>query len=197
MPHAAPGEIMARHLTEGRGRFILELSKFILFWIVLVGAIFLAGQFAVNYFPTLADRVTSTNSTAPIEVLVPDTTAPAATTPIVVITTTLPPPTTTTSTVPVALDPADVTVLVLNSTNRTGLATGATADLAALGYGTEEPSNVSPERTLLEIYFVEGLELEAIALSELMGGATLFLDTQQIVPGDVDLVVVLGTDYER
>ncbi len=187
---------MARHLTEGRGRFILELSKFILFWIVLVGAIFLAGQFAVNYFPTLADRVTST--TAPIEVLVPDTTVPAVTTPIVVVTTTLPPPpTTTTSTVPVALDPADVTVLVLNSTGRTGLAAGATADLAALGYGTEEPSNISPERTLLEIYFVEGRELEAIALSDAMGGATLFLDTQEIVPAEVDLVVVLGTDYER
>ncbi len=187
---------MARHLTEGRGRFILELSKFILFWIVLVGAIFLAGQFAVNYFPTLADRVTST--TAPIEVLVPDTTVPAVTTPIVVVTTTLPPPpTTTTSTVPVALDPADVTVLVLNSTGRTGLAAGATADLAALGYGTEEPSNISPERTLLEIYFVEGRELEAIALSDAMGGATLFLDTQEIVPADVDLVLVLGTDYER
>lgn len=188
---------MARHLAEGTGRFILEMSKFILFWIVLVGVIFIAGQFAVGYFPTLAERVSSPTTTTQIEVLVPDTTVAATTTSIVVVTTTLPPPTTNASIVPVALEPADVAVLVLNSTSRIGLAAGATADLAALGYSTEEPSNISPERTLLEIYFVEDRELEAIVLSDTMGGATLFFDTQQIVPADVDLVVVLGTSYER
>jgi len=188
---------MARHLAEGRGRFLLELSKFILFWIVLVAVVFLGGRFAVSYLPTLADRVISTTTTAPIEVLVPDTTVPATTPPIVVVTTTLPPPTSTTSTIAMAVEPSGLTVLVLNSTSRTGLAAGATADLAALGYRTEEPSNISPERTLLEIYFVEGRELEAIALSDALGGATLYLDTQEIVPAGVDLVVVLGTDYER
>jgi hypothetical protein len=173
-----------------------ELSKLILFWILLVAVVFFGGRFVVNYLPTLANRVVVTATTAPIEVLIPETTVPAIT-PIFVVTATLPPPTTTASTVPVALESSDVTVLVLNSISRTGLAAGATADLAALGYNTEEPSNISPERALLEIYFVEGRELEAIALSDAMGGATLFLDTQQIVPADVDLVVVLGTDYER
>lgn len=189
---------MARHLADGKGRFTWEVSKFVLGWVVGVAVLVFGGQALWGYLPTLADRVSSDTTLPPVTVTLVEPTT--TTSPIVVVTTTSTTSTTsttTTTTLPTAADPSEITVLVLNSTSRTGLAASATADIATLGYLTEEPTNIAPERAGLEIYYIDGLDLEAIALSELLGGAILFLDTQDIVPAGVDLVVVLGADYER
>jgi hypothetical protein len=189
---------MARHLSEGRGRFTWEVSKFVLGWAIGVALLVFGGQALWGYLPTLADRVSPDTTVPGVAVTLAEPTS--TTSPIAVVTTTTSTSTTsttTTTTVPTAADASEVTVLVLNSTTRSGLAAGATADISTFGYLTEEPSNISPERTGIEIYYIAGLDLEAIALSDLLGESTLFLDTQGIVPEGVDLVVVLGSDYER
>ena len=123
------------------------------------------------------------------------TTEPAPTTQASTTTTTPPTTTeaTTTTTVPPVRDPSEVTVLVLNSTTRGGLAAGVTSDLAALGYQMLEQDNYRPALDVSAVWFAPGLSREADILAEQIPDALV----EPFAGDDVlaDIVVVLGASF--
>lgn len=119
----------------------------------------------------------------------PPTEAPSTTT----TTTTLPP--TTTTTLPPLQEPAELTVLVLNSTGRTGLAGRTTQRIADEGYQTLPADNFSPTLDTSVIRYTAGLEREAEVLAAQIPDANLELSEEE--DPAADLVVVLGLSFEE
>jgi hypothetical protein len=133
------------------------------------------------------DATTTTTSTMPTSTVDGATsTAPSTTEP------TTP---TTPTTVREVRPPADVTVVVLNSTGRAGLAADLTAQLESLGYEMLPPDNYSPELSDTTIFYADGFSLEAQALADSVPDATLSTDQEPVQSSGADLVVVIGSSY--
>ncbi len=188
------------HLAPGRGRFLWEVTRYIVAWIAIVGALVGVFWLISNLLPTWlgSDDSTTTTTVVPVETVAgPTTTAPEVTTttstPDSTVTTVAP----TTTTVPAVLNPNDLWVLVLNSTGRAGLAGTATGLLDDAGYLVLTPDNYATSLTTTRIVHAEGLGIEAAELANaFFPDAEVLLDTEGLTAADPDLVVILGTDYE-
>jgi cytoskeletal protein RodZ len=183
-----------RHAAPGHGRFFRELGLFLLkvvFWGAIVfGAVWLFQTlFDSEDEPTTTTSTTAstTTSTTTTITTTPTTVAPTTTTSAVTTTTEA-----TTTTLDVR-DPSEITVLVLNSTTRTGLAAGLAATLQEAGYQTLEPENWATPFTVSRVWYVAGFEVEAAvivdfvsedAIVELFDGVT-----------QADIIIVLGASY--
>lgn len=186
------------HAAPGSSRFLRELGVFslkVLFWGVLVfGTVLLVqslfgGDDEVAATSTTA-RVTTTRAVSTTtEASTTTTTAPPTTT------TTAPPTTTETTptTVPSVRNPQDVTVLVLNSTGRTGLAAGLTEFLRQFGYRLLEPTNYDTPLETSRVWYTEGFEAEANELA-LQAVPDAIVEPFTGI-AQADIVVVLGASY--
>ncbi len=193
---------MGRHAEPGLGRFTKELTSFALRLLVVAIVFFGAVWLLVTQLPewlggddgeaTATTAPSSTQPTVPGTSSVLDTriTAPPTTTTFP-LTSTLPP--TTTTTAPAERAPADVVVLVLNSTNRSGLAASATARLDELGYQTLEPDNSTPTLSASQVLFAPTFSLEAYTLAAQFPDGEVLPNPDADPPADI--VVILGTSY--
>ena len=187
-----------RHASDDRSRFRRDLFRMSLLLLLAV-AVIAGAAVGVQFFlggddappPTEAPSTTTTTTTLP-----PTTTTTSTTTTTVVTTTTtttLPP--TTTTTLPPLREPGELTVLVLNSTGRTGLAGRTTQRIADEGYQTLPADNFSPTLDTSVIRYTAGLEREAEVLATQIPDANLELSEEE--DPAADLVVVLGLSFEE
>ncbi len=110
--------------------------------------------------------------------------------------TTEPTTATTATTIREVRPPAQVTVVVLNSTGRTGIAADLTSQLEGLGYETLPPDNYTPELSDTTIFYADGFSLEAQVLADSVPDATLSTDQGPVQSSGADLVVVIGSSYQ-
>lgn len=189
---------MGSHLKPGRSRFAWELARYVIAWAFVVAAVVGLFWLLQEVLPeVIGDETTTTTSTTPVT----STTVPEQTTTTLAsdeTTTTVAGPTTTTTTLPVVRPPEEVTVLVLNSTLRVGLAARVAADLNELGYIVEQPDNARPLRSVTGIFHAEGYGLEALELAETAfeEEAIVGIDTDDRTNDEIDIVVVLGSSYD-
>lgn len=99
---------------------------------------------------------------------------------------------TTTSTVPGPRAPADVRVLVVNASGRSGVAGEMTKRLEVVGYPALEPGNAAL-RPATTVGCREGFEREAEALVSATGLDAQLADPGDLLPTDADCVVVIGS----
>jgi hypothetical protein len=121
-------------------------------------------------------------------------------------TTTTTPGDTTTTTASEARPPGEVTVLVANGSGLPGVASAASAQLAAAGYLTADPDDIKPAELgkPTVIYYITGFEAEAKAVAELFGldpeaegvvaPMPTPLPTQDESLGAANLLAVIGPD---
>lgn len=187
-----------RHAAPGYGRFFRELGIFVLkvvFWGAIVfGAVWLFQTiFGSGEEPTTTTTTgqSTTASTAAV------TSTTAATTSTVAPTTTTTEAATTTTEAPTTTlagrDPSEITVLVLNSTERSGIASELTATLSDAGYQTLEPTNWATPFTVSRIWYVDGFEIEGAVIAR-------YVSTDAIVERfdgvtQADIIIVLGASY--
>ena len=164
-----------RHASDDRSRFRRDLFRMSLLALLAV-AVIAAAAAGVRLFLGGDDAPPATVA------------APATTT-----TTTLPP--TTTTTLPPLREPAELTVLVLNSTGRSGLAGRTTQRIADGGYQTLPADNFSPTLDTSVVRYAAGLEREAEVLAAQIPDANLELSEEE--DPAADLVVVLGLSFEE
>ncbi len=185
-----------RHLAPGRGRFIWELTRYLIAWAAVVGALVGVFWLISNLLPAWLET-TDTTVAAPTTVVPVTTEAVAETSTTSRPSTTTTSTTTTTTTIPVVLPVEETWVLVLNSTGRAGLAGGATGLLGDMGYSMLVPDNYPTTLETTRILHAEGLGLEAAQLAaSFFPDAEVLLDTEGLTAADPDLVVILGLDYE-
>ncbi|MGA7269730.1 MAG: LytR C-terminal domain-containing protein [Acidimicrobiia bacterium] len=166
--------------------------------ILLVGAIVFGGlSLWAGRGSGAGDTTTSTSAGPDITTTTTSTTSPVST----IDETTSTSSTSTTTTAPTSTtirevrSPSEVTVVVLNSTGRTGLAADLTGQLEGLGYETLPPDNYSPTLSDTTIFYADGFSLEAQALAESVPDAILSTDQDPIQSSGADLVVVIGSSY--
>ncbi len=155
---------------------------------------------ATNVSSTSGAATTATPTVAP-QTSAPQPTVQTSTTTSTATTTTettsaTTPSTTATSAVaepPVALDPSEVSVLVLNSTSRSGLAARLVQSLDALGYQTPEPTNYQTPLDQSRVWYVEGFRLEAEAVALVVPDA--LVELTQIESPSSPVTVVLGASF--
>lgn len=143
---------------------------------------------AITQAPTTS-RPALTTSAAPSTSVAPSTTAPAPTTSAAPTTTAAP-----STTLGPELAPSELTVRVLNSTGRAGLAAAVTADLAAQGYIMRLQDNYNTPLATTTVFYVAGLDREAVTLAGLLPGETTTAPNPAAEPS-ADLLVVLGSSY--
>ncbi|MEX1279800.1 MAG: LytR C-terminal domain-containing protein [Acidimicrobiia bacterium] len=193
---------MGSHLKPGRSRFAWEVTRYLLAWALVVSAV--VGLFwllqevlpdVVGPNATSTTLAADTTTTAPVDT---STTVPAETTTTTIAGTTTTSSTVTTTTLPPVRPPEEVTVLVLNSTPRVGLAAGIAADLADLGYVVVQPANATPRRPVTVILHTEDFALEALALKDAAfeEDAIVGLDDEGRTTDDVPIVVILGDSFQ-
>lgn len=186
-----------RHLAPGRGRFLWELTRYIVAWAAIVGALVGVFWLISNLLPTwLGTSATSTStSVVAVETTLADTTSTTtSTTTTTIIDTT----TTTTSSVPAVREPGTLWVLVLNSTGSAGLAGTASGVLDEAGYLMLTPDNYSTQLEKTRILHAKGLGIEAARLAnEFFPEAEVLLDSEGLTAADPDIVVILGADYDQ
>ncbi len=111
--------------------------------------------------------------------------------------------TVTPSSVVQAHDPAQVKVLVLNGSGKSGIAKAGADQLKAANYTTLDPSNALGGKTITEstVYFVAGYDADAQAIAAKLGlKPTAAKPLPSPVPPEVgdakdaNIVVVIGTD---
>ena len=187
---------MGSHLKPGRSRFAWEVIRYVLAWALVVTAV--VGLFWLLQ-EVLPDLVSSDATTTTTEATGATTTTEVSTTTSTstTTTTTVPSETTTTTTVPEARPPEEVSVTVLNSTPRVGLAAEVAADLAELGYVVGQPANATPQRAVTTILYAEGFGIEAIELKEAAfeDEATVGIDDEGRTSSTIDIVVIIGDSY--
>ncbi|MDP8959795.1 MAG: LytR C-terminal domain-containing protein [Actinomycetota bacterium] len=122
-------------------------------------------------------------------------------------TTTSPPPKATTTsasstttqasstTTAVLRPPAELTVLVLNGTGRSGLAARVSGELGRAGYQTLQPDNTEEPFDTSRVWFAPGFEREARRLGNAFPDARLEPYPEAEPPAN--MVVVLGTSYQE
>ncbi len=191
---------MGKHAAPGYGRFTRELWSFSLRLLVVSVVFFGAVWLLITYVPgwlgggeeSAQSSVPQSTSTTEVPSVVLGSTI-SSTFPTLPTTTTSTAPAPTSTTAPPERAAADVTVLVRNTTGRSGLAASATAGLASVGYQTLEPDNTTPLLSATQILFAQGFAAEAYTL------AAQFPDGEVLANPSADpladIVVVLGTSY--
>jgi hypothetical protein len=90
--------------------------------------------------------------------------------------------------------PADLKVLVLNSTGVTGLASVVSDQVGGLGYQMLTPGNYQPVLEQTRIWFQPGFGGEAIALAAQFPDA--LVEENQVPDTEANIVVVVGNSYQ-
>lgn len=205
-----------KHASSDNSQFVRDVLSFGLRW--LLGAIIIFGGawFLTTQVFGGTDRASSTTTTAieasPTSVPAsteptPDPTVAASITTVVVTpapvesttATTVAPSSTTTTVAPTTtrapeLTPDQITVRVLNSTGRNGLAATVTSDLAALGYIMRTQDNYGTPLATTTVFFIPGLGREALTLASQLPGETI-TEVNPATEPSADLLVVLGSSY--
>lgn len=174
---------------------------FLVAGIVIVGALIFGGLSWWAGRNNGATPLTSTTTTATvpsggsISTTSSSTSSTTTTTPssTQTTTTTTPPATT----LPESRDPAEVSVIVLNSIGVTGLAAELSEELAGLGYQMSEPDNYTPELSDTMIFHADGFALEALDLSEAVPDGAVAPNQELADAQGVDIVVVIGRSYQE
>lgn len=181
-----------KHVASGSSAFIRDLVVMGV-GIVVVGVLLYGGLSLLAGLGSDDDALagdTTTSTTEATTITPPDSSTMTATTEA--STTTEP---TTTTTLPLPRPPAEVTVLVLNSTDRSGVAGALTTSLGEAGYRTLQPDNYEPTLDQSRVWYVGDFALEAADI------AAEFVPDALIEPYEgpdlgADVVVVLGVGYE-
>jgi LytR cell envelope-related transcriptional attenuator len=95
--------------------------------------------------------------------------------------------------------PAEVTVLVANTTDVSGAAGGLTDNLVGKGYQAAPPTDGQPALEQTQVLFVEGFEAEAQAVAATVGAPAEAVQPMPATPpvGDLagaQVLVMLGSD---
>lgn len=103
---------------------------------------------------------------------------------------------------PAVRPPAEVTILVANTTDVGGAAATYTQLLGqGSGYQTVEPTNSEESRDTTAVLFVEGFEPEAVQLAESLANpppeVAPLPDPPPVDPAGAQLVVLLGLDLAQ
>jgi len=186
-----------RHAAPGRGGFYRELTVFVLKAVIVGGIIFGAVLIFQAIFPTDDEPTTTTTQTTTT------TTVASTATTALTTTTTAAPTTTTTETATTATEattttlagrnPSEITVLVLNSTGRAGIASDLAGILAGLGYQTLEPDNWATPFDVSRVWFVAGFETEAAVIARYVSVDAIVELFQGVAQADI--IIVLGASY--
>ena len=187
-----------RHAAPGNSGFYRELVIFILkvvFWGAIVfGAVLLfQAIFSSNDDPATTTTTTaaSSSTTAATSVTTETTTTTAAP-----VTTTTEATTTTTQATTTTLggrDPSEITVLVLNSTTRGGIAADLSETLSEAGYQTLEPENWETPFTVSRVWYVAGFETEGAVIARYVSSDAIVELFQGVTQADI--IIVLGASY--
>lgn len=181
-----------KHAASGSSAFIRDLVVMAV-GIVIVGVLLYGG---LSLFAGLgADDDTGTGDTTTTETTSPSTESTSSTTASTTTTTaTTTEATTTTTEAVVVREPSEVTVIVLNSTGRSGLAAEVTATLAGAGYQTLQADNYEPALEQSRVWFVGDFAPEA---AELAANFVSDAAVEAYEGPDVgaDIVVVLGAGF--
>jgi hypothetical protein len=184
-----------RHAAPGYRRFFEELGIFVLkviFWGAIVfGAVLLFQMVFSN-----DDAGTTTTETTSATTSTTTTTTPTTTTTAPPVTTTSEATTTTTLATTTTLggrDPSEITVLVLNSTTRGGIASELAETLEEVGYQTLEPENWETPFTVSRVWYVEGFETEGAVIARYVSSDAIVERFQGVTQADI--IIVLGASY--
>lgn len=183
-----------KHAASGSSAFIRDLVVMAV-GIVIVGVLLYGG---LSLFAGLgADDDIGAGDTTTTETTSPSTESTSATTESSTTTTTTATTTeatTTTTEAVVVREPSQVTVIVLNSTGRSGLAAEVTATLAEAGYQTLQADNYEPALDQSRVWFVGDFAPEA---AELAANFVSDAAVEAYEGPDVgaDIVVVLGAGF--
>ena len=180
-----------RHVASGSSAFIRDLVVMavgiVIVGVLLYGGLSLIAGLGSDGDPDAASTTVAAETTASTEPSTTATTAAATTTTTTVAETT--------TTVVAVRPPSAVTVLVLNSTGRAGIAGSLTTSLGNAGYQTLQASNYEPLLDQSRVWYLGDLAPEAAEL-----GADWVSDAI-IEPYEgpdlgADIVVVLGASYD-
>ncbi|MEX2280311.1 MAG: LytR C-terminal domain-containing protein [Acidimicrobiia bacterium] len=180
-----------KHVASGSSAFIRDLVVMAV-GIVIVGVLLYGGLSLLAGLG--ADDQDAADTTVASETTSPSTIETIATSDPTTTTTTAPETTTTTAAV-VIRDPSQVTVVVLNAANRSGIAGRLTTSLGEAGYQMLQPDNYEPQLDQSRVWYVGDFAPEA---AELQAG---FVPDAAIEPYEgpdvgADIVVVLGAGFE-
>lgn len=186
-----------KHVASGSSAFIRDLVVMGV-GIVVVGVLLYGGLSLLASLGSDDDALagdTTTSTTEATTTTLPDGSTTTATTEASTTTTTTTTESTTTTTLPLPRPPAEVTVLVLNSTDRSGVAGALTTSLGEAGYRTLQPDNYEPTLDQSRVWYVGDFAPEAADI------AAEFVPDALIEPYEgpdlgADVVVVLGVGYE-
>ncbi len=185
-----------RHAAPGYGGFFRELGIFtlkVVFWgaivfgaVLLFQAVFSADDSDVTTTTAQATSGTSTTTTATTQPVIttvsPETTTTVATTTTQATTTTLG-----------GRDPSEITVLVLNSTTRGGIAADLTDTLEDAGYQTLEPDNWSTPFSVSRVWYAAGFETEGAVIARYVSPDAIVELFQGVAQADI--IIVIGASY--
>ena len=181
-----------RHVASGSSAFVRDLVVMAV-GIVIVGVLLYGG---LSLFAGLSGDTdgegAASDTTATTESAGPSSTDSTTTT---ASTTTTTVETTTTTEAVTVRAPSEVTVIVLNSTGRAGIAGSLTTALGEAGYRTLQADNYSPGLDQSRVWYVgdfapEAAELQAVFVPDAAVEAYEGPDV------GADIVVVLGAGYE-
>lgn len=184
------------HAAPGLRRFYRELTGSLIRWFIIAAIIIAVAWGIGRLFDSLGGGETAGTDSVPTTQAPPpvtSTSTTAATTSTSTSTTTT--STTTTSTLPPELAPADIQVIVLNSTTTSGLAAGVSDNLAEAGYQMLEADNYRPTLEASRIWFAPEFEDEAITLASQIPQTMIVEPYPEEGTPPADIVVVLGTDF--
>lgn len=182
-----------KHVASGSSAFIRDLVVMAV-GIVVVGVLLYGGLSLIAGLGDDDDPVAGETSTTTTEATGGVDSSTTATTEATTTTTTTTPETTTT-TLPLPRPPAEVTVLVLNSTDRAGIAGTLSTSLGEAGYQTLQADNYEPTLEQSRVWYLGDFAPEAADL------AAEFVPDAAVEPYEgpdlgADIVVVLGVGYE-
>jgi len=187
-----------RHAAPGYRRLLRELFIFmvkVVFWgaivfgaVLLFQMIFPGDDSSATTTTFQSTTATTVASTATTEATTTTTVAPTTTTTTETTTTTI-----ATTTTLAGRDPSEITVLVLNSTNRSGIAADLSETLAEVGYQTLESTNWETPFSVSRIWYVTGFEAEAAVLVRYVSPDAIVELFQGV--SQADIIIVLGASY--
>lgn len=181
-----------KHVASGSSAFIRDLVVMAV-GIVVVGVLLYGGLSLIAGLGDDDDPVAGDTSTTTTEATGGSSTTTTA--PPTTATTSTTAPETTTTTLPLPRPPAEVTVLVLNSTDRSGIAGTLSTALGEAGYQTLQADNYEPTLEQSRVWYLGDFAPEAADL------AAEFVPDAAVEPYEgpdlgADIVVVLGVGYE-
>jgi hypothetical protein len=178
-----------KHVSSGSSAFIRDLVVMAV-GIVIVGVLLYGGLSLVAGFGSNGGDDTTTTGEPPTGTTA--TSQPATTvTSTAATTTTVAETTTTTITL---REPGEVTVVVLNSTGRSGIAGALTQSLADRGYVTLQADNYPEVLDVSRVWYTGDFAPEAAELADAVPDA--LIEPYEGPDVGADIVVVLGASYQ-